>query len=247
MNPAPLRSLVRTTKQPLATTLRTASCTSALTSSPLSTPLFPRTSRPLSTTSTTMSLFRPGSLFTSPFFSDFDTFPFVSTGSGGRHSGFPNLPAPTDFFRSDSFSGPRVDLHEEETAYKLTAELPGYKKEDIQISVDEARRRLTLTGQLRSEYSTASDTQQQQQQQDGGEKAASKEVATKSTEGRVGHPLISERIYGSFSRSFTLPTNANLADEKALKARFQDGLLRLEIPKKAEEATKARQITIEAE
>jgi HSP20 family protein len=48
-----------------------------------------------------------------------------------------------------------------------------------------------------------------------------------------------ERTYGSFSRAFTLPPTA-VAD--SLNARFADGVLTIEIPKK--EAAKARQISI---
>lgn len=48
-----------------------------------------------------------------------------------------------------------------------------------------------------------------------------------------------ERTYGSFSRSFTLPSNVR-SDE--VKATFKDGLLHIEIPK-AEEA-KPRKISI---
>ncbi|MFI5315314.1 MAG: Hsp20/alpha crystallin family protein [Myxococcota bacterium] len=48
-----------------------------------------------------------------------------------------------------------------------------------------------------------------------------------------------ERSYGAFSRAFTLPPTA-VAD--SLNARFADGVLTIEIPKK--EAAKARQISI---
>jgi len=48
-----------------------------------------------------------------------------------------------------------------------------------------------------------------------------------------------ERSYGSFSRSFTLPPSAQ-AEE--MKAKFENGVLRVEIPKK--EAAKPRQISI---
>lgn len=168
-----------------------------------------------------MSLMRPSSFF-SPLFADLDTFPF------GRGLSLAPSTAPSDFFRSDNlWSGPRIDLHEEDKQFTLTAELPGVKKEDIKINVDADRRRLTLEGQLKSEFTSG-----------GGEEGA-QATASKAT------PLVSERMYGSFSRTFTLPNTANLADEKACKAKFTDGILRLEIPKKPEEATKTRQVMIE--
>lgn len=48
-----------------------------------------------------------------------------------------------------------------------------------------------------------------------------------------------ERNYGSFSRSFTLPDEANL---EAIEARLNDGVLHLTIGKKAE--SKPRKITV---
>jgi HSP20 family protein len=40
--------------------------------------------------------------------------------------------------------------------------------------------------------------------------------------------LLYERYYGSFQRSFTLPT---LVDESKVRAEFQDGVLRIHLPK----------------
>jgi len=50
-----------------------------------------------------------------------------------------------------------------------------------------------------------------------------------------------ERSYGSFSRSFTLPSNA---DGEKLKATFKDGVLSLHIPKREE--AKPRTINIQS-
>jgi len=48
-----------------------------------------------------------------------------------------------------------------------------------------------------------------------------------------------ERIYGAFSRSFTLPSTV---EQEKVTAEFKDGILQLSLPKKEE--TKPRQITI---
>lgn len=50
-----------------------------------------------------------------------------------------------------------------------------------------------------------------------------------------------ERSYGSFSRSFRLPANA---DTGAIKAHFRDGVLRIEVPKAPE--SKPKSIVIHA-
>ncbi|MEM7051011.1 MAG: Hsp20/alpha crystallin family protein [Acidobacteriota bacterium] len=60
----------------------------------------------------------------------------------------------------------------------------------------------------------------------------------KDTAGETYHRI--ERSYGTFSRSFTVPSNLR-TDE--VKASFEDGILTVTLPK-AEEA-KARKITIE--
>lgn len=52
----------------------------------------------------------------------------------------------------------------------------------------------------------------------------------------------SERQYGSFSRSFRLPADA---DESGVKAEMKDGVLRLTVPKAAPPAAQAKSVKIE--
>lgn len=212
--------------------------------------------RSFSTTGNNMSFLRPSSFFNSPF-DDFDVFPssmrdfMMMNPFTAAAASRPNVTA-GDY---RIWSGPKVDLHEEDTKFVLTAELPGVKKEDVKINVDADRRRLTLEGHMKNEYSSqpASETPTDKEnvnkdKKDAGAASTSTEVSKEETGGQVGpvgHALVSERVYGSFSRSFTLPPIANLADDSSLKARFNDGLLRLEIPKKKEEHSKTRQIAIE--
>src|SRR5256714_5646026 len=69
----------------------------------------------------------------------------------------------------------KVDVAEKNGAYLVAAELPGVKKEDIQISIDGAQ--VTLTAETKREKEASQDE-------------------------RVLH---TERVYGKLSRSFTLP------------------------------------------
>ncbi|SPO28287.1 related to Heat shock protein Hsp20 [Ustilago trichophora] len=212
--------------------------------------------RSFSTSSSNMSLLRPSSFFASPL-DDFDPFPSSSLRDLMMMNPFAAVSASRPNVNAGDYriwSGPKVDLHEEDTKFVLTAELPGVKKEDVKINVDADRRRLTLEGHMKSEYSSTPATSDassaaEHADKDKGGKASSTEVTRQETTGgqvgTVGHALVSERVYGSFSRSFTLPATANLADDASLKARFNDGLLRLEIPKKEEQHSKTRQITIE--
>ncbi|CDR88685.1 related to Heat shock protein Hsp20 [Sporisorium scitamineum] len=204
-----------------------------------------------------MSLLRPSSFFASPL-DDFDMFPTSSLRDLMLMNPFAAVAASRPNVNAGDYriwSGPKVDLHEEDTRFVLTAELPGVKKEDLKINVDADRRRITLEGHMKSEYSaqpssdTNSNGDQHKNSHDANEASGSSTQVAKKDEtgggqvGAVGHALVSERVYGSFSRSFTLPPTANLADD--LKARFADGLLRLEVPKKKEEHSKTRQIAIE--
>jgi len=69
----------------------------------------------------------------------------------------------------------RVDVAETEAAYVVSAELPGVKKEDIQVSIDGAQ--VTLSAEVKREQEAAEGN-------------------------RLLHV---ERSYGKASRSFTLP------------------------------------------
>jgi HSP20 family protein len=69
----------------------------------------------------------------------------------------------------------KVDVAEKNGAYLVSAELPGVKKEDIQVSIDGAQ--VTLSAEMKREREVSQDE-------------------------RVLHV---ERTYGKFTRSFTLP------------------------------------------
>jgi HSP20 family protein len=69
----------------------------------------------------------------------------------------------------------KVDVAEQNGAYKVTADLPGVKKDDIQVSIDGSQ--VTLTAEVKREKETSQDE-------------------------RVLH---AERVFGKVTRSFTLP------------------------------------------
>jgi HSP20 family protein len=114
--------------------------------------------------------------------------------------------------------GPTVDILENPDHYEILAELPGVKPEEVKITV--THNMLTIVGEKRTEI--------------------------RDTSPEMGHaehnvtPLRIERACGRFERTFTLPTSVT-AD--GVRAVFEDGILRIMLPK-AEEA-KARQIYIE--
>jgi HSP20 family protein len=79
----------------------------------------------------------------------------------------------------------KVDVVESNGAYNVTAEVPGVKKEDIQVSIDGAD--VTLTAELKRERDV-------------------------SKEERVLH---AERGFGKLARSFTLPQEVDEAKAEA--------------------------------
>lgn len=96
---------------------------------------------------------------------------------------------------------PALDVSEDKEKYLVSIELPGLKKEDLNVVVHDGV--LTVSGERKSE----------------------KEV-------KDGTVHRSERSYGKFSRSISLPSA--VAPDR-VGAAFKDGVLSIEIPK-AEEA-----------
>ncbi len=103
---------------------------------------------------------------------------------------------------------PSTDVWEDDDALHVSVELPGMKKEDIQIRVE--NNVLSISGEkcVRSETPA------------GGEKAA--------TEGKKATLLRSECRFGSFHRLIALPEGVN---SDASDAEFRDGVLTIRLPK----------------
>ena len=98
----------------------------------------------------------------------------------------------------DTHRAMAMNIVELEKEFELTANLPGFKKEDIKISV--------LENQLLIEANSNSKTEEQK-----------------------GTVYRCERYSGSYRRSLLLPENADIAK---IIAKMNDGVLKLEIPKK---------------
>ena len=100
----------------------------------------------------------------------------------------------------------RVDVTEAGDSYKVSADLPGVNKEDINVSID--GNLVTIEAEMKR----------------------SKETTDKS-----GKVLRSERYSGLMSRAFTLTQDV---DDTKATARYEDGVLTLELPKKESSPTK---------
>jgi len=122
---------------------------------------------------------------------------------------------------------PAVDIRETEKAYILDMELPGYNEKDIEIHVDG------------SSLSIAA-----KQEEAGEKKEENKDSAgdRDSAENRETW-ILRERRISSVNRSFKLPQNANPEEVTAV---FKNGILTLEVKKRAEAQKRAIQINTAA-
>jgi HSP20 family protein len=98
----------------------------------------------------------------------------------------------------------RIDVSENDKAYEVRAEVPGAKKEDIRVSID--GNFVSIIAEVKRE----------------------KEEEKK---GKGERTLVKELYVGSASRGFSL---AHEVDEKAAIAKYEDGVLKLSLPKKQE-------------
>jgi HSP20 family protein len=149
----------------------------------------------------------------------------VTKRNNGR-SGLLSMSSPFDrFFRNDftdlwdkqiPATIPSINISEGKNNYKIEVAAPGLKKEEINIDVD--GNLMTISSEKESETFDGKEG-------DGKEK----EEQTYSRR---------EYNYSSFSRSFTIPENA---DGENIKANYKDGVLNIEIPKKKENQQNNRQ------
>jgi HSP20 family protein len=101
---------------------------------------------------------------------------------------------------------PALDVYQDKDQFTVVAELPGLKKEDIELSLHDGV--LTISGERKQEK-----------------------------KGEEGYK--NERFFGRFQRSVTLPSSV---DSDKVRATYQDGILKVVLPK-AEEA-KPKQIEV---
>ena len=115
-----------------------------------------------------------------------------------------------------------VDIREDADHIYVEAELPGFKKDEIDITLENST--LTIAAERRSEN-------QQQPPPRRGE--------GRSENGIGGEWLLNERRYTRFLRSFNLPPTV---DENSVQAKLTDGVLTITINKREE--TKPRKVKV---
>jgi len=110
----------------------------------------------------------------------------------------------------------KTDVRETEDSYELDMDLPGFKKDEISLDLNNG----TLT-------------------------VSTNKSMEKKDEDKNGKVLRQERYAGSMSRSFYVGDHIT---EEDVKARFEDGVLRISVPKKdAKKVEEKKTILIEGD
>ena len=107
----------------------------------------------------------------------------------------------------------KTDVHEHDDRYEVDIDLPGFKKDEIGLSLENGY--LTVT--------------------------AAKGLDTDHND-KQGKLIRRERYAGSMQRSFYVGKNL---DETDIKAKFEDGVLKLNVPKKEAKLPEKKVIMIE--
>ena len=105
---------------------------------------------------------------------------------------------------------PSVDISERKDAYLVSAELPGVKADDVEITFEDGL--LTIQGERHFAHDSAEEKMHR-----------------------------TERFYGAFRRSITLPSHVE-ADK--IEASAQDGVLQIMVPKAPEVQAKRIQVRV---
>ncbi|WP_121551317.1 Hsp20/alpha crystallin family protein [Mesotoga sp. BH458_6_3_2_1] len=113
--------------------------------------------------------------------------------------------------RESSMFSPEVDIYERDNSVFIEMDIPGIKKDELEIKVEEDV--LSIKGEKKLE---------------------------REEKERDYHRY--ERYSGAFQRIFRLPEYVNSDD---VKAKYEDGVLKLELPKKEEVKKEAIQVKID--
>lgn len=117
-----------------------------------------------------------------------------------------------NFFGDDAIAEFKTDIQDKGDNYVMQADLPGFRKEDIQIDLDDST--LTIRAERHSDY---------------------------EEKDKKGNFLRCERSYGAYARSFGMEG----IQTDAIKASYENGVLKLVLPKAAPAPSSTKRLEIE--
>jgi HSP20 family protein len=130
-----------------------------------------------------------------------------------------------------------VDVREDQDHIYVEAELPGFRKDDIDITLE--NQTLVITAERSEEQPEPPPGQPAQGRQGGKSQGATLQGGNATASRPRGEYLLRERRYSRFQRSFTLPPTV---DESSVNARLAEGVLTITLNKREE--TKPRKIQV---
>ncbi|KAI0051156.1 HSP20-like chaperone [Auriscalpium vulgare] len=157
----------------------------------------------------------------------------------GRHTGFAGLPARTvwddPLFAAPFQSRPAVDVSEVGDQYVVEAELPGVKKEDLEVHVGDGGRSITIEGRTgQKNATTAAPGTPAAPASESENMAAIGEYHSTSGSTQPSNQISIERSFtgsSTFMRTIWLPRPVNARN---VSAKLADGILTLRVPKAVE-------------
>lgn len=136
--------------------------------------------------------------------------------------GFPSRPVFDDpFFKSSFLNRPAIDVTEEGNKYFLEADLPGVKKENLEVRIGDDGRSVTIEGKL-VDRRRQPEAAEAESPENGSATAVTKEP---------GNAISSERSFvrdASFTRTVWLPRPV---DGNNVTAKLNDGVLTITVNK----------------
>ena len=141
-----------------------------------------------------------------------ELIPFISNNRMGNYDPFKDIESfEKHFFGTDRISSFKTVIKDNGDEYLLEADLPGFKKEDIEVGLE--NNYLTIKAERKNE------------------------TEDKDKKGRY---IRCERSYGSFARSFDISD----VDADKISAAYENGVLRLTMPKKEKNVPAQRKLEI---
>lgn len=121
----------------------------------------------------------------------------------------------------------RMDVSESEQAYTVLAELPGVKKEQLEVRIE--GKQVWISAQVATPGTSNQASASEANPATPIDANASNSAASVSSASGTQRQLLSERFYGKLERHIQLPLDI---DDSQAQAKFADGILQLQLPKK---------------